>query len=71
LTFETIEVPALEQRLSTQDGLFRDPQTERHTIDYFRCQHDAVADAILDLSRIVKESWPRPLLMGVFYGYFS
>jgi hypothetical protein len=29
-----------------------------------------VADAILHFCRIVKESWPRPLVTGTFYGYF-
>ncbi len=64
------EVPGLAARRETRDGSFRDPATERRVIDYTRCQHEAVADAILHFCRIVKESWPRPLVTGTFYGYF-
>jgi hypothetical protein len=64
------EVPGLAARRGTRDGSFRDPATEQRVIDYYRCQHEVVADAILRFCRIVKESWPRPLVTGAFYGYF-
>ena len=69
-TLASAEVPGLAARRETKDGPFRDPVTEQRVIDYTRCQHEAVADAILHFCRIVKESWPRPLVTGTFYGYF-
>lgn len=68
-TRSTAEVPGLKERSRTLGGVFRDPQRERRAIDYAACHHDEVVDAILHFCRIVKESWPRPLLVGVFYGY--
>jgi hypothetical protein len=54
----------------TGDGVFRDPQQEMQVIDYYRCQHECVADNIILFARAVKESWPRPIVTGTFYGYF-
>ena len=69
-TLASAEVPGLSARRETKDGSFRDPATEQRVIDYTRCQHEAVAEAILHFCRIVKESWPRPIVTGAFYGYF-
>jgi hypothetical protein len=69
-TLVSAEVPGLAARRETKDGSFRDPATEQRVMDYTRCQHETVADAILHFCRIVKESWPRPLVTGTFYGYF-
>jgi hypothetical protein len=38
-------------------------------IDYFHCQHETLSDSLLHFCRVVKGSWPRPLLTGAFYGY--
>ena len=62
-------VPGVAERERTSDGVFRDPRVERRVIDYFECQHDALVDSLLQFCRIVKRSWPRPLITGVFYGY--
>lgn len=64
-----VQVPGLEERVHTADTVFRDPATERPVIDYFRCQHEVVAEDILHFCRTVKQSWPRRLLTGTFYGY--
>ena len=66
----TAAVPGTDQRRSISDGLFRDPQKERQVSDYFECQHLTVADSIIHFCRTAKESWNRPLVTGVFYGYF-
>lgn len=65
----TAEVPGLEDRSRTLGGVFRDPRRERRMIDYQGCHHDEVVDSILHFAGIVKRSWPRSLLVGVFYGY--
>ena len=38
-------------------------------IDYWHCQHETLADAMLHFCGLVKDNWPRPLITGVFYGY--
>jgi hypothetical protein len=63
-------VPLMAERVHTEYGIFRDPAKERKVADYFRCQQEAVADDIILFCRTAKESWGRPLVTGVFYGYF-
>jgi hypothetical protein len=63
-------VPAVEERAATDDGIFRDPVKREAVIDYYRCQQELTADRMLELCRVAKASWPRPLVTGVFYGYF-
>jgi hypothetical protein len=70
VTFENATVPDTVARYHTQHGIFRDPLKERKTIDYYEAQHECVVDAIIYFSQIVKESWPRPIVTGAFYGYF-
>jgi hypothetical protein len=54
----------------TTAGVFRDPVREQRVIDYFTCVHELVAENILLYARTVKESWPRPIVTGTFYGYY-
>ncbi|MCO5236553.1 MAG: hypothetical protein M9933_09820 [Chitinophagaceae bacterium] len=70
VTFETAEVPGSLERNTTRYGVFRDPEKERKVIDYFEAQHVLVAEDILHFCKLVKESWPRPIITGSFYGYF-
>lgn len=65
-----VQVPDLQERLNTQHGIFRDPQTEARIIEYYQCQHELVADDILYFCKIAKQNWPRPLVVGAFYGYY-
>jgi len=62
-------IPDLLERDRTFDGIFRDPSREQRVIDYFRAQHEVVAEDIEYFTSLVKKSWPRPLVVGVFYGY--
>lgn len=63
-------VPGTAQRRATSDGLFRDPARERQVSDYYECQQQSITDSIIHFCRIAKTSWNRPLVTGVFYGYF-
>jgi hypothetical protein len=65
----TVSVPGMKERETTA-GIFRDPKLEQRTIDYFTCVHQLVAENILYFAHIVKQTWPRPILTGSFYGYF-
>jgi hypothetical protein len=68
-TFAAASVPDMLER-KTSAGIFRDPVREQKTIDYYTCVHQLVADNIIHFAGIVKETWPRPILTGTFYGYF-
>jgi hypothetical protein len=70
VSLQTAKVPGMKERDYTSAGVFRDPHKERYVIDYYEAQHRVVADDIIHFCRTVKENWPRPILTGVFYGYF-
>ncbi|MCY7350033.1 MAG: hypothetical protein LH606_05125 [Cytophagaceae bacterium] len=68
--FTTLTVPDTAERNHFTDGLFRDPAVGRRVMDYFEAQHQVVADDIIHFCRTIKENWTRPILTGVFYGYY-
>ncbi len=68
-SFDAAEVPDTSQRRTTA-GIFRDPHREQPVIDYYRAQHALVADNVLYWARLVRETWPRPLVIGTFFGYY-
>ena len=68
-TIATATVPGVAEREATQYGQFKDPQTERRVIDYIEAQQEAVVEDIEYFCRLAKETWPRPLITGAFYGY--
>lgn len=70
VSLENAALPTLEERKNTKAGVFRDPDAERNIIDYYKAQHELVADDILHFCKIIKEEWPRPIITGAFYGYF-
>ena len=62
-------VPDTTVRRCCAEGVFRDPAREQYVLDYYRCQQAEVVTDIEHFCRIVKQSWGRPLITGVFYGY--
>ena len=70
ITLENAALPTLDERRNPKAGVFRDPATERNVIDYYKAQHELIADNILHFCKIIKEEWPRPIITGAFYGYF-
>jgi Beta-galactosidase len=68
--FESVVVPRPEERAVLSEGNFRLPGKDQKVMDYYRCQHELVADLILDFSREIKSHWRRPIITGAFYGYF-
>lgn len=69
-TFENVTVPTKQERDTTSEGIFRNPKLEQRVIDYYTCQQYVVAEDIVHFTRLTKKSWPRPLIVGVFYNYF-
>lgn len=63
-------VPGVEARRHTSDGIFRDPDRDRLTIEYYAFQHQLVAESVVHFCRLVKEAWPRQVVTGAFYGYY-
>jgi len=47
VTFASASLPTLNERRTTQGGIFRDPLKERKIIDYYEAQHTLVTDDIL------------------------
>ncbi len=70
VTFDTAEVPGVPERFKTSERMFRDPQKERQTIDYYKCHQELVADVPIEFCRIAKEAWGSPVIVGTFHGYF-
>jgi Beta-galactosidase len=70
ITFEKVTIPTPDERAVQDGSLFRNPKSEIRNQDYYRCQHELVADNILRFCQRIKETWPRPILTGAFYGYF-
>jgi hypothetical protein len=70
VTLATATVPDLAARNRTLDGMFRAPAKERQVMDYYEAQQDTIADAILGFSEVIKTTWPRPIIVGAFYGYY-
>jgi len=68
-TLASATLPGMTDRATTH-GIFRNPQQEQRTIDYFTAKHENTAETILHFARIVKETWPRPIVTGTFYGYY-
>ncbi|MPR35254.1 hypothetical protein [Salmonirosea aquatica] len=68
-TLADATVPNTAERLKTQDGFFKDPNQEQRTIDYFTAQQQVVADDAIYFCKLVKDTWPRPIVTGIFYGY--
>jgi hypothetical protein len=62
--------PGKEERLRSSFGYFRDPESEKDVIEYYRRFHEEIcADAILHFARITKEVTAGRALCGTFYGY--
>ncbi len=68
--FDAVQVPGTAERERSAAGMFYDPRTQMPVMDYFRFQHECLVTSMLDFCRVVRESWTRPLIVGVFYGYF-
>lgn len=64
-----IIVPSYERRYQTGDQDYRDPEQDQYVIDYYRCQQDCTSSLVEELGKITKETWERPVITGVFFGY--
>lgn len=70
IEFKIAQVPDLKARLTTSDGIFRNPLKEKNIIDYYDCQHRIVAESVVHFCKLIKDTWPVPIITGAFYGYY-
>jgi len=70
--FASLPVPGPAQRAQSENGIFRNPANvaERNVSDYYRCQQEAVRDAMLSFCRTARRATNGKKLIGVFYGYY-
>jgi len=71
VTFETATMPDAKARHSAAHGVFRDPVTERRTIDFYDFLSDTTADAIRYVCHATKEAAGRRSIVGTYYGYLT
>lgn len=63
------EIPTPEKRMNATFGLLRDPEKEKHVIEFYRKFHENTANTILHFAKIVKEETNRRVICGTFYAY--
>lgn len=66
---DQVNVPDFERRYTLSDGDYRNPEKDQLVIDYYRCQQETISSLIEELAKTTKETWPRPVITGVFFGY--
>lgn len=69
VTFDTIRVPSMQERLTGKLGAFRDPRLQRFEIDFAEYMQVCPADYLEECARIVKEETKGQKLAVFFYGY--
>lgn len=70
-SLDAIKIPHPIEREYSASGYIRDPETERHVLDFFDFHNESVADAIAYFCHAVKEYTKGERLTGVFYGYVN
>lgn len=69
VTLDAAAVPTPIERHAAPNGIFRDPQSERHLIDWAQFQQDAMADCVTTLAHAAREASQGRKLVLFFYGY--
>ncbi len=69
-SFDDIVVPGYERRHQAADGEFLDPREDQYVIDYYHCQQRVISRLVESLAKTTRETWPRRVITGVFFGYF-
>lgn len=69
VTFETAQIPGMEQRVTGDFGYFRDPSKSMQVYDYVACHNEMNLDKIQYFCQICKEETDNRQVAGAFYGY--
>jgi len=66
-SFEEVQVPTMEERVTGESGPFRDPAKQRFVIDFMTYFQRPLTDVVIESSRIVKgETGGRKLTLAFF-----
>ncbi len=65
------DVPDAKARVNSTFGLLRDPERESAVIQFYRKFHEEIAETVVRMARVVKQSTSRKILCGVFYSYVT
>lgn len=66
---DAAQVPTPAERHASPNGIFRDPQHERHLIDWAEFQQQAMADCVIELACATRTASRGQKLVLFFYGY--
>lgn len=69
VTFDSVTLPTVEERLNAEFGFFRDPKKERKLIDFHKFQNIVMASALEEFAKVIKEATGGRKLVVFFYGY--
>jgi len=69
ITCAEAKAPVPAERHASPDGVFRNPRSERHLIDWAQFQQEAMADCVCELARAVRQASHGKKLVVFFYGY--
>ncbi len=69
VTFDTIRVPSMQERLTGKLGAFRDPRLQRFEIDFAEYMQVCQAEYLEEIARVIKEETNGQKLTVFFYGY--
>ena len=70
VTFDTAQMPPQELHARGRIGTLLDPERDRQLMDWFEYRNSSLAEALIELCRIVKDASGGKLLAGAYYGYF-
>ncbi len=71
VTLVTAEMPCGPKRRPPGPQVFRDPKTERQTMDFYEFINTMTSDAILHFARIARDASVGKSLVGTYYAYLT
>ncbi|MCX6985254.1 MAG: beta-galactosidase [Lentisphaerae bacterium] len=70
VTFDNFTMPTPDEQQKGSIGALLDPQQDRKLMDWFDFRNRSIAEAVIELCKIVKEETGGKWLTGAYYGYF-
>ena len=69
ITFDTIKIPTVKDRQKTDIGIFKTNVNGTYVSDFYELYNEIVADAVIQLGKVIKEATNNRCLSISFYGY--
>jgi hypothetical protein len=64
-------IPSADERMHSTFGLLRNPEHEAHIIRFYERFYEQIADTVIRMATVVKDTTGRRVLCGVFYAYVT